>query len=204
MISLKNSQSGFSLVETLVAITLLLLVIVGPMVISAQTAKSSTFASEQIQAFFLAQEGLELAQKARDDLRLKEFDDIITGVVGVSPGDGWDDFVTGSTYADCFDPDGCGLDWKDAVSSNYELNVVNCSPISNCKLYRSTTDDHRSQFTHGGSGENTPFTRVIRFDTTGLDPDREVKVTSTVTWRTGSLIASQQVQIDSYLYAEGR
>jgi prepilin-type N-terminal cleavage/methylation domain-containing protein len=54
-----HQQSGFSLVETLVAISLLLIMIVGPMAISAKTAKSTSFASEQVQAFFLAQEGLD-------------------------------------------------------------------------------------------------------------------------------------------------
>ena len=59
MIYLQDKQKGFSLVETLVAISILLIVIVGPMTISMSTAKSSSFASEQVQAFFLAQEGLE-------------------------------------------------------------------------------------------------------------------------------------------------
>ena len=71
MIFYQQKQSGFSLVETLVAISILLIVIVGPMTISMQSAKSSSFASEQVQAFFLAQEGLELAEKARDDLLLR-------------------------------------------------------------------------------------------------------------------------------------
>jgi len=68
-----NKQAGFSLVETLVSISILLLVIVGPMTITSRTAKSATFASEQVQAFFLAQEGVELAQKARSDLVLRKF-----------------------------------------------------------------------------------------------------------------------------------
>ncbi|MEZ4104117.1 MAG: prepilin-type N-terminal cleavage/methylation domain-containing protein [Candidatus Paceibacterota bacterium] len=210
MIQRNFSQSGFSLVETLVAISLLLLIIVGPMVISAQTAKSSTFASEQIQAFFLAQEGLELAQKARDDLRLEEFDDIINGG-GASLGDGWTDFTDSSgTYADCFSGSGCGLDWKDSVANNNELNVISCSTLSDCRLYLSTVINDRSQFTYNGAlTDIKPFTRQIRFDdedSSGnpLDTDKEIRIISTVTWRTGSLVADQKVEVESYLYAEGR
>lgn len=68
-----SKQSGFSLVETLVAITILLVVIIGPMTISSSAAKSTSFASEQVTAFFLAQEGAELIEKARNDLLLEHF-----------------------------------------------------------------------------------------------------------------------------------
>lgn len=196
MINYKHQQSGFSLVETLVAITLLLLVIVGPMAISSQTAKSSTFASEQVQAFFLAQEGLELAQKARDDMRLDEFKGDIA--------DGWGEFVNSSgAYGDCFSSNGCGLEWG---STPGEVVVNNCSGDS-CRLYRSTGG--RSWFTYDSSGGNvqTPFTREIYFETNTTnapDSDREVYVHSVVTWRTGSFAADQIVEVDTYLYAEGR
>lgn len=84
MMYVRNTQSGFSLVETLVAITILLIVISGPLAISTSTARSTSFSSEQVEAFFLAQEGAELAQKIRDDLLLAAF---LT-----DPQDGWDDF----------------------------------------------------------------------------------------------------------------
>ena len=41
MMFYQNKQSGFSLVETLVAISVLLIVVVGPMTISMRTAKST-------------------------------------------------------------------------------------------------------------------------------------------------------------------
>ncbi|NCO61881.1 prepilin-type N-terminal cleavage/methylation domain-containing protein, partial [Candidatus Kaiserbacteria bacterium] len=69
-----SKQHGFSLVEVLVAITLLLLIVTGPMKIITDANHSTAFASEQVTAFFLAQEGLELAQKGRDDLMLQYFD----------------------------------------------------------------------------------------------------------------------------------
>lgn len=196
MIYYKNKQAGFSLVETLVAITLLLVIIVGPMAISSQTAKSSTFASEQVQAFFLAQEGLELAQKVRDDLRLDEFEGSVS--------DGWDEFVNGGDYSDCFG-NGCGLEWKDSPAG--EVNVDDCS-VDSCKLYRKTNTNSRSWFTYNpNNNENTPFTRTIYFITNtpqAPDSSREVYVRSVVTWRTGSLVEQQVVEVETYLYAEGR
>lgn len=188
-----KKQSGFSLVETLVAISILLIVIVGPMGISMQTAKSSTFATEQIQAFFLAQEGMELAQKARDDIMLKytQF-----GVGSVN--NPWSQFTDiAGTYLNCFNGAGCGLEWDNSVAGALET-VTSCSNPDDCRIYRETSG--RDWFGHSSAGVATPFTRRIYFSVAGLDPTREVKVRSVVTWRTGSLVAEQKVEVESYLY----
>ena len=164
-------QSGFSLVETLVAISLLLIIIVGPMAISAKTAKSTSFASEQVQAFFLAQEGLEIAQKARDDLKLRMFLSTSSANYLADP---WASFInTNSTglYDECFLPTGCGLSWDSSTAGAGKLAspIKNCSNISNCRLYINS-NDVRPKFTHNSSGVSsgitsdntiTPFTRKI-------------------------------------------
>lgn len=197
MMYYQNKQTGFSLVETLVAVSLLLIVIVGPMTISARTAKSSSFASEQVQAFFLAQEGLELVQKARDDGTIRYFKD---DVADPTPwGDFTKDTATG-VYKDCFTADGCGLDWLDGNTLDAPAR---CNTPTACRVYRSSANG-RSHFSHNNIAANTEtlFTRTIYFENTGpgLDSDREVHVRSVVTWRTGSLVADQQVAVDTYLY----
>lgn len=203
-----HQQSGFSLVETLVAISLLLIIIIGPMAISAKTAKSTSFASEQVQAFFLAQEGLEMAQKARDDLKLRMFlstssDDHLS--------DPWASFINTNAsglYDECFLSTGCGLSWDPSTAGAGKLAtpIKNCSNISNCRLYINS-NDVRPKFTHnptsvvsGLTTDNsiTPFTRRITFSTTASS--REIKVRSEVTWRTGSIVADQKVVLDTYLF----
>jgi prepilin-type N-terminal cleavage/methylation domain-containing protein len=192
MMYFKNKQNeGFSLVETLVAISILLIVIVGPMTTSSRTAKSSTFATEQIQAFYLAQEGLELAQKVRDDFLLTQF-----RTTPAPNNSSWSSFIGSTAYQHCLTPNGCGLRWGNAVGS--PIQSVRCdSSIDACKLYLSS-NDWRSRYTHDSSGSITPFTRIIYFQTTV--PGREVQVRSEVTWRTGSIVASQRVEVDTYLY----
>lgn len=188
-----KQQEGFSLVETLVAITILLIAIVGPMSISARTAKSSTYATEQIQAFYLAQEGLELAQKVRDDFMLQQFR---TTLPVVST---WTSFKGSAVYQNCINGAGCGLMWDNTIEG--VVTPVACSTPGACTLSLTSDDTKRSRFAHGAVGvAASSFTRKIYFDTTGLDDSREVKVRSVVTWRTGSIVADQMVEVNTYLY----
>jgi prepilin-type N-terminal cleavage/methylation domain-containing protein len=193
MIYNPRSQSGFSLVEVLVSITILLLVIVGPMQIIARSISSTNFATEQINAWFLAQEGLELAQKGRDDLVLQNFKFQIN-----PPGEDEPMNKFLADYADCFTADGCGLNIGDGITFE---DPEPCGTISNCRLYL-YNDPQRSSYRHDFNVNNvTPFTRVIKMEETSASGKvREILVTSTVTWRTGSLISSQRVEAVTYLF----
>ena len=66
---------GFTLVETLVAITILLLVIIGPMTIAQKGIQNAYFATEQATAVFLAQEAIEAVREHRDNKALEVFRD---------------------------------------------------------------------------------------------------------------------------------
>lgn len=190
-----QTERGFTLVETLVAITILLIVIVGPMKISSQAAKSSSFSNEQVTAFFLAQEGLEIAQKARDDMILKYFITPTSDPQHID--DPWDKITNASSpYKKCFD-DGCGL-WldTDSVGSVKVTNECTVSQIQRCKLYLNNSSGKRARYTHVATGNSTPYTRVIKF----VEIDDSIKVVSTVTWRTGTLRQIQKVTDETYLF----
>ncbi|MEN9920638.1 MAG: hypothetical protein RL538_531 [Candidatus Parcubacteria bacterium] len=197
-----STQSGFSLVETLVAITILLLIITGPIAISSQSAKSSSFSSEQVTAFFLAQEGVELAQKARDDLLVRSF----LAADGSPEKTPWANFSNPvGAYRNCYTVIGnstierCGLSIKssDGSFNLSDIDVTNCSDIASCKLYR-TGSNQRSRFTHTSSGgEETKFIRHITFERVNAD---EIKVISTVLWRSGSIQEDQSVVVESRLF----
>jgi Tfp pilus assembly protein PilV len=179
---------GFTLVEVLVAISLLLLVIIGPMQILSRANNSSAYANEQVIAWFLAQEGLELAQQGRDNFLIQYFN---------NPGgvpNPWARFRT-TTLASCFTATGCGI----FSNNDGSLNVVACSGVGTpCQLYiEPNTSTDRARYQHTSAGNTvTPFTRVIKMSQSG----DEIAATSTVTWRTGSLIDGQKVETATYFF----
>ena len=187
-----KQQSGFSLVETLVAITILLIVIIGPMTISSSAAKSTSFASEQVTAFFLAQEGAELMEKARNDLLLQNFS-------GSNP-DPWADFTrttSGGTYLQCYTTDGCNLSIGNDNSGTL-TTPSSCSSQTGCVVNLDTENSSlRSRFTPGTSGTPTIYSRTIRLQNVSAN---EVSVTSVVTWRSGFSRDSQQVSVQTSLF----
>lgn len=199
-----SRQSGFSLVEVLVAVTILLMVVTGPMTIVSRANNSTAFATEQATAFFLAQEGLELAQKGRDDLLLQYWQRQITGSGGITdPMTRFTDTTSGGLYAACF-TGSCGLT---ASTTNVNITVKNCASTGGCLLYQDTSSSVRSLYVHiltaspSGTQTATPFTRTITMQRINESSGRvrEIKVTSTVTWRTGSLVAGQKVELITYL-----
>lgn len=192
-----STQSGFSLVETLVAITILLIVIIGPMSIAATAARSTSFSSEQVVAFFLAQEGAEIAQKAREDILLRHFLDVSDGSYLADTWGLFADTSNSGIYKNCFSTTGCGLELNTDASGSIKT-PISCSANSGtaCKLYFDTTKE-RSRYNYTVGSETTPYSRVINFEEIS---DHEIKVISTVYWRTGSQRAAQEVKVETYLF----
>jgi len=190
---IQDRVRGFSLVETLVAIAILLIVIVGPMSIATNAANSTSFANQQVIAYFLVQEGLELAQKGRDDFLLASFDD------GNAEGSNiaWDLFTSsGGPFGDCFD-DGCGLEINNGLAGG--VTVIDCTAVADCQLYLTSDTDQRSRYTHTASNaEITDFTRVVTMEE--VSANKDILVTSVVSWRTGNQIAVQSSTAITYLY----
>lgn len=188
-----SNQKGFSLVEVLVAITILLMVMANPMRMLTQATNSTTYSSEQVVAYFLAQEGLELVELGRDNLVVGDFKDMIRGE-SVEPNP-WAQFrvnfdrcITGT----------CGVS---PTTASPMYAVTNCNTVDSCRLYLNTnTPTARARYTHTvGTNTETPYTRTIKIGmiTNGSDVLGAV-ATSTVTWRTGSLAESQKVELVTY------
>ena len=176
-----RNQSGFSLVEVLVAISLLLIALVGPMTFFARSSQSTEVANDRAIATFLAQEGAELIQKMRDDRTLEFF---------LEPDeDGWSQFQ--GQVSDCESDDGCGVSINDAGV----VEVFSCL-TDDCRLYYGGTG--RARYHHDdSSGEETPYTRTIQLNFTD---DREVEIISRVEWDSTALIEPQSVEVQTTIF----
>ena len=82
----KNFKKGFTLIETMVAITVLMTAIVGPMEIASKALFSSYYARDQITAYYLAQEGIEIVRAKRDSYVLANPTNYVANVSQISKG----------------------------------------------------------------------------------------------------------------------
>lgn len=168
-----NTRSGFTLVETLVAISILLVAIMGPMTIAARGLQSAFYAREQITAFSLAQEGVELIRAIRDQNAL-EGESWLADISAVCVGSGaW-----------------CGLDARGST-------VRSCGSDS-CQLNDAGAMlGSRGFYTYAGS-TLSQFTRRIRVNP--LSGGREAEITVEVSWQSGLFAGEKKVTIQSSIF----
>lgn len=164
-----QSTKGYSLIEVLVAIAILLVATVGPMTIASRSMQSASFSNEKTTALFLAQEGIEAFIAIRNDKTIEAF---AAGDISTS----WD-WVTGPDIAKCLGAQGCNTDF---ASDNPLNDIVSCSPPGNCRVDFNEASPRARYSTHAAGGTESPYTRVIV-----LTPDtvnKGIKIESTVSW----------------------
>lgn len=150
-----SDRDGFSMVETLVAITILLVAIAAPMRIAQDGLSGARVAQDQVIASYLAQEAVEYVRWVRDTNTLE--------------GDGWLSGLSACRNNECVidviaeEVDGC-----DGECPSLQIN-----------------GNGQYGYGPGGQWENTPFVRTVEInDVTENDPDTEVQVVVTVEWQT--------------------
>jgi Tfp pilus assembly protein PilV len=104
-----TSTKGYSLVEVLVAVSILMLSIVGPLTIAMKSLQSAQYARQQNTAFFLAQEGITIINTVRNNAALA----VYTGATN----DSWQWPQSSGVWACHFEP-GCNIDFRDSLLDN--------------------------------------------------------------------------------------
>lgn len=158
-------HGGFTLVETLVAISILLIAVVGPMSAISRSLMQMSIARDQMIAINLAQEGIEAVRQKRDS-NVLEF---ISGVPGAS--------------------------WMKGLNPvGYEVDVGGPSgPLVNscggaCDPQPVVIDTATGLYRQSFAGAPTQFSRVVKIDVGGGGGSFERKITSKVTWlRSGTV-----------------
>ena len=184
----KQQQAGFSLIEVLVAITVLLIATVGPMTIAAQALKSAQYSREQNTAFFLAQEGIEAVVLFRNEAALVHLDD---------PSNSSRAWQSDPQITLCASGEGCGFHFTlSGVTNN---SPIDCSGSNSpCRLYFDENDP-RARYSHNrNGGEPTPFTRQVFVQPLGSG--ERMRVTSIVNWQPAGNLPPQTVRLQTFIH----
>jgi Tfp pilus assembly protein PilV len=171
-------------VEVLVAISILMLSIVGPITIAAKSLQSAQYVRQQNTAFFLAQEGITAVNMLRNEAALNSI---------TTPGINSWDWVSYSYLNPCLAATGCNIDFRDADLWD---NITDCSDTADACALLYDSSQTRAPYQEE-SGDATPYTRVIKM--TYITED-EVQVESTVTWNSALLGGSQEVTLTTDLF----
>ncbi len=175
-----TTQLGFTLVETMVAISILLIAVVGPMSTIGGSLSQIRTARDQVIAVNLAQEGIEVVRQIRDSNLLQRWKE------------GSMDWNTEYVFASATTA------WN-ANMNNDDYIVAPLGATPSARLVALGADtvvylDVHGFFTQGGGGTKTQFSRIVNISGTGS----ERLVTATVTWKTSggdtkSVVVSEHI-----------
>ena len=169
-----KARAGFTLIETLVAISILVIAIAAPMTLASQSLSTAYYARDQITAFHLAQEAIEAIRSVRDKNVLLTMSGTPTDLLADIPN------TSGQPFT---------IDTRD---NSMSVCSGTCEPIKN----QSTTGIYG--YGSDSSWSVTRFTRSVRVTQVGGTND-EVKVAVEVSWRSGSF-QERHFTINNNLY----
>jgi type II secretory pathway pseudopilin PulG len=158
-------KKGFTIVETLVAITVLMIAISGPLTVSFRALNAAVASRDQMIASFLAQDAMEYARNIKDNNITDQYSE------------GWLE-----TIGECTKTVKCPVDTT--RSAKIEPDCVNFTD-SKCRLYKDST----GKYNHAASSGSltTPFYRTVYLQNIQSNTEEEsAELVVDVLWTTGS------------------
>lgn len=186
--AMRAQTSGFTLVESLVAVSILSMAVTGPLLIAQKGIGAAYYAKDQVIAFYLAQEAIEYIRNIRDTNR-------ITDAAG-----GWL-----SSLGSCKDTGGgqrCTIDarFTDPTDPVAGVGAITACPtisgvIVACPLISFESETGLYGYNIGSA---TKFRRIISIDDR-VDP-KEAVVTVTITWNTNLFTPTRAFTIKEHMF----
>ncbi|MFA6158790.1 MAG: prepilin-type N-terminal cleavage/methylation domain-containing protein [Candidatus Paceibacterota bacterium] len=185
-------NAGFTLVESMVAVSILSVAITGPLLIAQKGIASAVYSRDQVTASYLAQEAVEYIRNARDT----------NGNNGSSWLNGFDACVSpnfcviDARYPDFTTVDGSGL----------PLAVKGCTGVGgicpNISLNKSTSGIGAGLYGYESSANGfttTPFVRAVSLVMVGGGQDQAI-LTVRVSWTTALFTPVKQFVVKEVLF----
>jgi prepilin-type N-terminal cleavage/methylation domain-containing protein len=171
----KQTNRGFTLLETMVAIFILVLSITGPMVFAQSGLRAAFLARDQVTAFFLAQDAIETIKNIRDENGLQ--------------GDPW---LSGICEDSSTGPCVIKIDTTD------EDPVAEPCLGGTCPLLYLDPD---ARYVHDSGSPNIPsrFTRTIYVQELGAG-GREAQLVVEVEWDSNVRVGNSRVIVQENIY----
>ena len=172
----KVGKNGFTLIEALVAIAILTMSIAGPMVTASDGLKNSIYARDQIVAFYIAQEGVEIIRSVRDGNALNNAP-WLTGI------DASCTLLAGA---------GCGIDIRNRIFIDCGSSATACNIFYDAKGLISGGGGVRGIYSHvSGGTQQTVYKRSIKIVPINA---WESSIDVTVTWLSRGVTKTITVQ----------
>jgi hypothetical protein len=184
MIKKIRSRKGQSLVEALVALSILMVGLMGILTLLSRSFFIERTTSDETKATYLASEGIEIAKSFIDH-------DVYLGLATNNAAGGW-----GTCFN--FTPGTPGA----PTSFSYELDytTVNCPASPNFAGDPLMFDPATGLYSYAGPYVGTPVkTTFVRTITIIKPSPYEIDVQSTVTWSSGS-ITNQSLTLEDHFY----
>jgi len=164
----KRNQAGFTILETMVAVFILVLSVTGPMVFASSSLRSAFLARDQITAFYLAQDVIETIKNIRDENGINERD-WLTNI----------DVCAGTAGAACT----LKVDTTEDNPVAEECDGDICEPLSR---------DANGRFDYG-SAEDSRFTRTTYVQE--IVENQEARVIVEVKWQSNVRIGTTRILV---------
>jgi prepilin-type N-terminal cleavage/methylation domain-containing protein len=192
-----KEKKGFSLIETLIAISILMIAVTGPFALVQAGLFSSNHQRNQVTATFLAQEALEYVKNMRDTNSYTQYGATTANWLTIPNGDSTQtlDVICG---IGCYvDPHG-----KLPVDGGNGGNIfVQVAPSGGSDMYlKQTTIGGVFSYSYDSSGTDTLFKRTVKVNL--INPD-EARVSVTVGWSDGLVPRTYTVSEELFNYLKG-
>ncbi|MCC6290810.1 hypothetical protein IT398_01960 [Candidatus Nomurabacteria bacterium] len=187
----KNLSTGLTLIETLVAITILVVGVLGPLNIASRGIGDGIFAANQLAANYLAQEALEvIINKRYATIRKAQYTTI-------------PDWTIDAGLSTCMSSGNhCGVNSLTAALTADCGSLTGPSNNSCALVFNITNGIYQSPTTLPVENRGTVFNRSVKISAVdAASPPNEIKVTVTVKWNNKNV--PRTLTIVEHLFSKG-